>query len=64
MDISSILNNFSSFKEKSLTNRFFKHENIVSLLAKLPDSFIVETLGLSVEGKSIHAVKWGMGKPK
>ncbi len=64
MDISSILVNFSSFKEKALINRFFKHEDIVTLLEKLPDSFILETLGHSVIGKSIHAVKWGNGKTK
>lgn len=64
MDISSIVANFSSVKEKSLTNRFFKHKDIVALLEKLPTSFKVETLGYSVMGKSIHAVKWGKGQTK
>lgn len=64
MDISSILANFSSLKEKTITNRFFKHEDIVALLDKLPASFEVETLGCSVNGKTIHAVKWGKGKTK
>lgn len=64
MNIQTILTNYSSFEEKTLTNRFFKHENIIPLIQQLPPTFSIDTLGSSVKGKSIHAVKWGKGKTK
>ncbi|WP_199120894.1 M14 family zinc carboxypeptidase [Pedobacter sp. ASV28] len=64
MNIQSTLSNYSSFEEKTLTNRFFKHEDIIPLIKQLPSTFSVSTLGHSVKGKSIHAVKWGNGKTK
>jgi len=64
MNIQTILNHYSSFEEKTLTNRFFKHENIIPLIQQLPPVFSVSTLGNSVKGRSIHAVKWGNGKTK
>lgn len=64
MSIASILSNHVSFREKSLTNRFFKHQDVVALLKKLPTSFQVKELGKSVKGKEINLVKWGNGKIK
>lgn len=64
MDIQTILTNYSSFEEKTLTNRFFKHEDIVPLIKQLPPTFSINTLGNSVKGKSIQAVKWGNGQTK
>lgn len=64
MNIQTILTNYSSFEEKTLTNRFFKHEDIVPLIKQLPPTFSINTLGHSVKGKSIQAVKWGNGKTK
>jgi hypothetical protein len=64
MSIASILSNHGSFREKSLTNRFFKHQDVVALLKKLPTSFEIKELGKSVKGKEINLVKWGNGKIK
>lgn len=64
MDLTATLNQYESFKEKRFTNRFFKHQDIVELLAKLPSDFQVSQLGNSVEGKSINLIKWGKGKTK
>ncbi|RYF18678.1 MAG: DUF2817 domain-containing protein [Flavobacteriales bacterium] len=64
MSIQTILNNYSSFEEKALTNRFFKHEDIILLINQLPSTFSVTQLGNSVKGRSINAVKWGNGKTK
>lgn len=64
MNIESLLSNYSSFIENTLTNRFFKHEDILSLINQLPSSFSSKVLGNSVKGKSINAVKWGNGKTK
>ncbi|TKB98337.1 M14 family zinc carboxypeptidase [Pedobacter cryotolerans] len=64
MNIQTIFSNYTSFQERALTNRFFKHKDIVELLSLLPDAFEVTELGKSVKGKSINAVKWGKGKTK
>lgn len=64
MTINSIISNYSTFEEKTLTNRFFKHEDILPLINQLPPEFSVIQLGNSVNGKSINAVKWGNGKTK
>lgn len=64
MDINAILTNYSSFKAHQLKNRFLKHNNVISLLEKLPSTFEVIPLGNSFEGRSINALKWGNGKTK
>ncbi|WP_343532371.1 M14 family zinc carboxypeptidase [Pedobacter sp.] len=64
MNIQTILTNYSSFEEKTLTNRFFKHADITPLIDQLPATFSIRTLGNSVKGRSISAVKWGNGETK
>lgn len=62
--ISTILQNFDQFKENQLHNRFFKHEEILQLLSKLPPQFKIKELGKSVKGKSVNLVTWGKGSIK
>lgn len=62
--IASILHNHHQFKENGLTNRFFKHKDIMHLLEQLPQSFKQATIGLSVKGRSIKQVTWGSGPVK
>ena len=64
MKISSILQQYDEFKEKTLTNRFFKHCDIMALLERLPPLFTIEVLGESLQGREIKAVKWGSGQTK
>ncbi|MBC7614538.1 MAG: succinylglutamate desuccinylase/aspartoacylase family protein [Pedobacter sp.] len=64
MDVRAILANYDNFKAQQLKNRFLKHNDVVSLLEKLPSTFEVQKLGNSFEGKRINAVKWGKGKIK
>jgi len=64
MNIATTLSNYATFEEKTLINRFFKHEDIVPLINQLPSCFEIKKLGESVNGKSINAVKWGNGKTK
>lgn len=64
MNINSILSNYPSFIEKSLNNRFFKHQDILPLIHQLPAAFESKTLGSSVKGKNIYAIKWGNGKTR
>lgn len=52
------------YKEKSLTDRRFKHEDILPLLQKLPPPFQVTQVGQSIEGRSINLVKYGNGPVK
>jgi hypothetical protein len=64
MNIKSILTDYSNFEEKTLTNRFFKHEDILPLINQLPSEFKIEQLGNSLNGKSFNAIKWGKGETK
>ncbi len=64
MQIKDILSLYPSFKETKLTNRFFKHEDIVSLIKKLPATFTVKESGKSVNGLSIYTIQWGNGPVK
>lgn len=64
MNIQTILSSYTSFAEKALTNRFFKHQNLLPLINHLPSEFKVAILGNSVKGNSIQAVKWGNGQTK
>jgi hypothetical protein len=64
MSIKELLNTYIQFKEGSLTNRFFKHHHIVALVNKLPDTFKVTIVGLSVEKRDLHLIEWGSGPIK
>ncbi len=64
MNIQLILSNYFNFEEKTLSNRFFKHEEILPLIVQLPSIFTKELVGTSVKGKSINLIKWGNGKIK
>ncbi|WP_410220623.1 M14 family zinc carboxypeptidase [Pedobacter sp.] len=64
MYIKDILSLHSSFKEVRLNNRFFKHEDIIALIKKLPATFKVKEAGKSVKGLSIHTIQWGNGPVK
>lgn len=57
---------YENFKEKSLTDRRFKHSNIQPLIERLKDNkiFTVNKVGESVEGKSLSLIKLGNGKTK
>jgi len=54
------------YKEKSLTNRRFKHKDIQPLIAKRSTlkSYEVSTVGESFEGRSISMIKVGKGPHK
>ncbi len=64
MNIASILSNYINFKENALKDRFLKHEDVTSLIENLPPAFATDSLGKSVHGRSINAIKWGKGKTK
>ena len=57
---------YENFKEQSLTNRKFKHSNIVPLIEQLKNKniFKVDKVGKSVEGRDIYLISIGNGKTK
>lgn len=52
------------FKEAAITNRRFKHADLQPLIAKHSNEFEVNSLGNSVEGRSISSLDWGNGAKK
>jgi hypothetical protein len=56
----------STYKEKTIVNRRFKHKDIVPLLERLKhdEIFDVQVIGQSVEQRDIYMVKVGTGKTK
>ncbi len=62
--LSSILNNYETFKESSLTGRYINATHISNPLKKAASNFEVEVLGESTLGEPIHLIKVGSGKLK
>ena len=57
---------YDRYKEKSLTDRRFKHSDITPLIKKLKskDGFTVKVVGKSVEGRELNLISIGKGKKK
>jgi hypothetical protein len=57
---------YDRYKEPVITNRFFKHSDIVPLIEKHAATglFKNEVLGTSTQGRSIHHLTIGQGKTK
>ncbi|UFH55171.1 M14 family zinc carboxypeptidase [Spirosoma sp. KNUC1025] len=53
-----------TFKEKKLTHRRFKHQDIVPLLNALSDPLSISQVGESLEKRAIYQVKAGSGQTK
>ena len=64
MNLASILKSYPDFIEQSITDRFIKHQDVVSLTEQLNDSFQIKCIGRSEENRSIHLIQWGNGKTK
>lgn len=56
--------NYAKYQESTITNRRFKHSDIVPILQALPPSFQVQEEGKSVEGRAIYSVSIGKGPTK
>jgi len=61
-----IFYSYDNYKEQSLTNRRFKHADILPLIEKLNmvGVFKVDKAGESVQKRSINLIKFGHGKTK
>ncbi len=56
--------NYENYKETSIQNRRFKHQDIVPLIKNLEAPFVVSKAGESLEGRAIYQVKIGTGTTK
>jgi len=61
-----LYHSYENFKEKILTDRRFKHSDIVPLIERLKNNkiFKVDKVGKSVEGRDIYLISLGSGKTK
>ncbi|WP_395810382.1 M14 metallopeptidase family protein [Daejeonella sp.] len=64
--LDKLLENYQSFEEIQIKDRFFKHNLIGELLDSISnkEGFSIEEAGLSTMGRSIHLIKWGNGPCK
>ena len=64
--VDSLWKQYELYKEKTITNRFIKHKDVVRLIEKHIQNgvFKNEILGNSVEGRSINHLTIGKGKIK
>ncbi|MFC3196373.1 M14 family zinc carboxypeptidase [Parapedobacter deserti] len=65
-DTAMLSNAFEAYREPTITHRRFKHADIEPLILKRRGGSVFEVtqLGVSVLGKSIYQVKYGMGEKK
>src|SRR5688500_8799377 len=59
-----LLEEHKDFKEKSITQRRFRHHQILDLLDKYSDKYQIEEIGKSVEGRPIKLIAIGRGETK
>lgn len=59
-----LFNTHEKYKETSITQRRFKHKDIIPLIQKLEVPFEVKKVGASMEGRDLFLVKIGAGKTK
>ncbi|NNG28124.1 MAG: peptidase M14 [Ignavibacteriaceae bacterium] len=61
-----LYNSYENYKESTLTNRRFKHSNILPLIERLKnkDIFGVSKVGESAEGRDINMISVGSGSTK
>jgi hypothetical protein len=61
-----LYHSYESFKEQSLTNRRFKHSDIVPLIERLKNKniFKLDKVGKSIEGRDIYLISLGSGQTK
>lgn len=57
-------NTYDTFREPALTERRFRHKDLVPLLQQLPASFEVTEVGKSTQNRSISQVRLGNGPVK
>lgn len=61
--LNNLIENYQSFEEIQIKDRFFKHSQVINLLDSIKNKnvFRVEEAGFSTMGRSINLIKWGNG---
>lgn len=61
-----VWDHYDRYRETTITNRFFKHTDVVNLVQKhtISKLLIAQKIGQSVKGRSINHLKLGAGKTK
>ena len=61
--LDNLLENYQSFEEIQINDRFFKHSLVCNLLDSITNKkvFSIKEAGLSTMGRSINLIKWGNG---
>ncbi len=63
--LESIASNFDQYREPVISERRFKHKDLVPVIEDLPDDiFSISVLGRSIEGREIYLIKLGSGPEK
>lgn len=64
--ISSVLHSYHTFNTETITNRFFKHRDLIQLLESINSNpkFSIREAGQSFEGRSINLINIGDGPIK
>lgn len=62
--IADIVEQYPRFKNSDFNQRYFHPQEIYKHLQQLPKAFKVTEAGKSIEGRSIYALQWGIGKTK
>lgn len=61
-DHQKLASSYNVYKEKKITHRRFKHQDIVPILEGLQRPFTVQQQGKSIEGRGIYSVSIGSGE--
>ncbi|EDM36871.1 putative carboxypeptidase (putative secreted protein) [Pedobacter sp. BAL39] len=64
LNTSSLTTDFPFFKAAAVTDRFFKHHELLLFMEKLPAEFDRRIVGYSEENRSISLISWGKGPVK
>lgn len=64
MELNQIFENYHSFAESSIQDRFLKHHALLKILNKFSHIYSILPVGTSVEGRSINMVSIGYGSSK
>ncbi|MCH6233938.1 M14 family zinc carboxypeptidase [Cognataquiflexum rubidum] len=64
VDVTELDLAYEKYQEKSITERRFKHADVIHLVKDRKGKFAVEEIGKSVEGKEIYQMTIGTGETK
>ena len=64
MQVKNLKSLFDNHKETRLFHRYICNDHVLTLIKELSNKFEVSTIGHSVKGEEIHAIKFGTGSKR